>query len=242
MGSGRHRAQRVLLTRTEPGASRQAQALCEAGFEPVKLPLLDIEPVACQVPSETPDIAIALSAHAVTHGSELIAAWRNRPTWLAVGKATARSLAEAGIDTIHPSRASSEGLLALHALAGCRGCQVGILCGESPRALLREVLTAKGAHVTEYPVYRRLPLERNSDYHAHFANLSAVVVSSVEGLQIFTEMWNTYRDAAPVVLCVNSERVAMRARELGFDDVRIAPEPTGRGLARALAGWLRRTA
>ncbi len=229
---------RVLVTRTEPGATRQAEALREAGLEAVKLPLLEIEQVPCPVPSAVPEIAIALSAHAVTRGGEFITAWGTGPTWLAVGKATARVLAQAGIEAEHPARESSEGLLAVRALADCQGRSVGILCGEHPRPLLRKALVAKKAHVTEYPVYRRLPLARNSDYHAHFANLSAVVVSSIEGLQVFAELWDRHSDAESILVCVNSDRAAVRARALGFDDVRTALAPTGAGLAQEVCGWL----
>jgi len=230
---------RVLVTRTEPGATRQAEALREAGLAAVKLPLLEIEPVPCRAPREVPEIAIVLSAHAVTHGAEFIAAWGNEPTWFAVGKATARVLAQAGIEAEHPRRESSEGLMALKALADCQGRRVAILCGKHPRALVHESLTARKAHVTEYPVYRRLSLVRNSDYHAHFAHLSAVVVSSIEGLQVFAELWNRHSDAQSILLCVNSDRAAARARELGFDDVRTARAPSGAGLAQEIRGWLR---
>ena len=236
---------RVLLTRTEPGASRQADALLEVGLEPVKLPLLKIEPVACQAADEVPELAVVLSAHAVTHGASVIRGWGNRPRWLAVGKATARALGEVGIAAAHPARESSEGVLALQALEACRGQRVGILCGESPRPLLRQALVARGAHVSEYPVYRRLPLEPISDYHAHMTNLSAVVVSSVEGLRVFADLWNEFWNehggARSVLLCVKSKRIAELARELGFDKVRVSSRPTGGGLAHELAGWLRQT-
>ena len=232
------RRHRVLLTRTEPGATRQADALSAAGLQPVKLPLLKIEPVPCEVPGEIPDVVIVLSAHAVAHGANIIEAWGDGANWLAVGKATARALAEVGIHAISPARESSEGILASEALAALQDRRVGVVCGESPRPLLRETLIDRGAHLIECPVYRRLPVRRNSDYHAHLANLSAVVLSSAEGLRVFADLWNDFCREKSVMLCVKSERIADLARRLGFKDVRTSTGTTGMALAHELAGWI----
>ena len=208
------------------------------GLAPVKLPVLTIEPVPCEVDEDVPDVAVVLSAHAVAHGGNVLSAWGSGPEWLAVGKATARALSEVGVHARRPARSSSEGLLALDVFEACEGLHVGILCGESPRPLLAEALTGRGALVSEYPVYRRLPLKPKSDYHAQLSSVSAVVVSSVDGLQAFHDLWNEARGADSVMLCVNAERIADKAHQLGFTDVRVSAAANGAGLGQELVKWL----
>lgn len=229
---------RVLVTRTEPGVSRQAHALLAKGLQPVKLPLIEIEPVAFVLAKDVPEVAIALSAHAALHGAEAIRKWGDRPQWLAVGKATARALEAKGIQAAHPEEESSEGLLATPELTDCAQKTIAILCGASPRPLLGDTLRARGADVSEYYVYRRLPVKRISDYHEHFLGVSAVMVSSVEGLHAFAEIWRAGRGASSVMLCVNSIRAARAARLLGFDNLRLSRTQSPGQLADSVFEWL----
>ena len=231
---------RVLVTRTEPGASRQANALLANGLQPVKLPLIEIEPVTFALGEGAPELVIVLSVHAVRHGAEAIRSWGDVPSWLAVGKATARALEEMGIHAIVPERESSEGLLDLPELDRCADKQIAILCGESPRPLLRETLQERGAGVSEYHVYRRLPVKDISDYHEHLSELSAVIVSSVEGLHAFADLWKTRQGSNSVMLCAGSARIAQAAVSRGFDNIRLLETQSGVGLADALVDWLSR--
>ena len=231
---------RVLVTRTEPGASRQANALLAKGLQPVKLPMIEIEPVTFALGKDLPEVVIVLSVHAVRHGAEAIQSWGDAHLWLAVGKATARALEEMGIHATVPERESSEGLLDMPELGQCADKQIAILCGESPRPLLRETLQERGVDVSEYQVYRRLPVKDISDYHEHLSELSAVIVSSVEGLHAFADLWKTHQGLSSVMLCVGSTRIARAAVSRGFKNLRLLETQSGVGLADALADWLSR--
>ncbi len=231
---------RVLVTRTEPGASRQARALLEKGLRPVKLPLIKIEPVAFTLEEDLPEVVVALSAHAVQHGAEAIRTWEDVPLWIAVGKATARALEVLGVHAIQPERESSEGLLDMPELGRCAKKRIAILCGESPRPLLRENLQERGAEVSEYHVYRRLPVKDISDYHEHLSELSAVIVSSVEGVLAFADLWNTRQGSNSVMLCAGSVRIARAAASRGFNNLRLLNTQSGTGLAESLVDWLSR--
>ncbi len=231
---------RVLVTRTEPGASRQADALAAKGLQPVKLPLIEVEPVACSLGMDVPEVVVVLSAHAVRHGADVIARWGEAPVWLAVGKVTARALAQRGVHAGGPERESSEGLLEVPELVRCAGRKVAILCGESPRPLLRETLQERGAEVTEYHLYRRLPVKDISDYHEHLSDVSAVIVSSVEGLHAFADLWSTLQGSKSVMLCASSVRIARAAVSGGFENLRLLEAQTGAAMADAMLDWLSR--
>lgn len=233
-------APRVLVTRTEPGASRQADALAAKGLQPVKLPLMEIEPVTCLLGRDLPEVVVVLSAHAVRHGADAIACWGQARVWLAVGKATARALEEMGVHAIWPDRESSEGLLEIPELVRCAGRKVAILCGESPRPLLKATLQERGAEVAEYHVYRRLPVKGISDYHKRLCDVSAVMVSSVEGLHAFADLWTTCGGPKSVMLCVGSARIARAGVSRGFENLRLLEAQTGTGIGDALLDWLSR--
>ena len=231
----------VLVTRTEPGASRQSEALRSLGLEAIKLPMIAIEPVPCDLGREVPDLVIVLSAHAVLHGRKAIDAWGGSATWLAVGSATANALKALNIEAAQPRLEASEGLLALVQLRECAGRRVAVLCGESPRPLLKETLSQRGAEVLEYPVYRRVPLTHVSDYHGHLLEasaVSAVIVSSVEGLRAFDGLWCSLQGPRSVLLCVNSQRAEQVAMQIGYSNLRRLTSQSPAAVAQNLADWL----
>ena len=149
---------RVWLTRTRPGADRQAQILRAAGHEPLVCPALTIaEEPGCAPRGPFSDV-VFLSEHAVRLGVPRLATepWFAGARTYAVGAATAGHLAEAGIRADVPEDASSEGLLALPEFADARGRAVLIVCGAGGRDLLEKALAARGARVEKLVVYRRV--------------------------------------------------------------------------------------
>lgn len=232
------RSHQVLVTRSEPGASQQATALRAEGLQPITLPLIEITPLSCDPCGATPEIAIVLSAHAVHHGKHLVSAWGTKTNWLAVGSATASALSSQGIDATSPDESSSEGLLALTQLRECVGTRISILCGESPRPLLKKMLTQRGACVSEYPVYKRTPLTEFAHYHDQVREARAAIVFSLEGLDVFAALWKAASGTKSVMLCVNSRRAQCRALQLGFDTLRLLSSQSHEVVAREVANWL----
>ncbi|HTE42827.1 MAG TPA: uroporphyrinogen-III synthase [Steroidobacteraceae bacterium] len=146
----------VLVTRPQP----QAQVLCERivaqGGAAIALSAIAIEPVHGDAPSQEFDWWIFISANAVQHG------WSRLPLnsqtrVAAIGKATASALARRDVspDAVPESGSTSEALLAHPAFSDVAGKRVLIVKGEGGREQLLETLTARGAQVSTFDVYRR---------------------------------------------------------------------------------------
>jgi uroporphyrinogen-III synthase len=122
-------------------------------------------------------------------------------------------------------RYDSDGLLALPRLQRMAGREVIVVRGQGGRERLRRVLEARGARVAYAEIYRRRCTERSA--HNLLASWSrlvqAVTVTSVEILEclwrLLGEEGRPLLRATPLV--VLSERIAVRARELGCRQVRV---------------------
>lgn len=152
---------------TRPGSAVQPlrDALTQRGVDSIVQPLVDITAIPVEdrelVTLHPGDICIFISANAVDQGLANLAPQLKALgcAILAVGNATARAVSAAGFDVSVPSRADSEGLLALDALHDVDGKQVVIVKGEGGRGLLAEALKERGALVVSYVCYRREPCE-----------------------------------------------------------------------------------
>lgn len=220
---------------TRPAA--QAQGLCARiaalGGEPVELPAIEIRPPADTAPLtalvarlDEYDLAVFISVNAVQYGLEFILARRSWPQQLqiaAVGLASNAALERYGLyaSLVPEHEFSSEGLLALAALADMHGRRVVILRGNGGRETLYETLTARGAAVDYVEVYRRARPEADPAQIATLlapGQLDAITVTSNETLQ------NLYDMAGPagqpllreIPLVVASPRQAALAARLGF--------------------------
>src|SRR5262249_46534756 len=156
---------RVLITRSQPGASALANALEAAGFACEVAPVIEIERIGTDMDTlhalAEQHVVIFTSAHAVEHAFALIDSARlslpARATWIAIGAATASALARYGIEATTPGVASSEGVLAMPVLARIDGQSVLIVGGAGGRRALDAGLHARGARVARVTVYRRRP-------------------------------------------------------------------------------------
>jgi uroporphyrinogen-III synthase len=218
---------RIVVTRPEPDNARLCEALAAKGYEPIALPLIEIEPLA-QTPERRRliedldlfDVVICTSAHA----ARLAAAWIDRiwlelplePAWYAVGARTAGVLGDYGIDAISPGLQSSEGLLDLRALGSVSNRRCLILKGEGGRPFLADSLIERGALVDVLDLYRRVPLHPDAIAGGFGAECAEyAVVTSVELLEALAKIIPAGVHA-PLVLIVPSERVAQVAREHGY--------------------------
>lgn len=205
---------KVWITRSEPGASRQARALEAARYRCLIAPVLEIEPVAGGVPAGVFDLAIFLSEHAVRLGLPALVLGGARV--LAVGARTAEVLAAMGYGAVQPARADSEGLLALPVLADVAGRRILLVCGEGGRMLLAETLVARGARVERFVCYRRRVVATIAE---DLTAVDAIVAGSAEGVTGVARFWFAGGGSADVPLLVPSVRVQARAVALGFRNV-----------------------
>lgn len=198
---------RVWITRTEPGASRFAKVIRDAGFDAVVAPVLAIVATDNESPSGEFDAAVFVSEHAASFCDDLEP---GRETMLvAIGAATATELERQG-RTVAVVEPSSDALLerwrGSPSLSATR--RVVLVKGEGGRQTLPTVL-ARQAELTVWDAYRR-----EAKIVARPDSLDAIVCSSGEGVRAMAAADEARNQSLPVI--VPSTRVAAIAVELGY--------------------------
>lgn len=202
---------KLWLTRTQPGADRQAAELRCAGYRVQVVPLLEIVPLVAAPPPGPFDIAIFVSEHAVRIGLPQLEPGGVRV--FAVGEHTARTLADAGVVAAVPPLSSSEGLLAMPELQDVAGARVLLVSGADGRELLADQLTARGAQLVRYRCYQRRPLDV---LDPQLLDVDAIVAWSGAAVTALAPRWFAAGGRADVPVLVPSARVAALGVELGF--------------------------
>lgn len=157
------------------------------------LPIFSIAPIACApLPSDyAPAILLAISIPALAYGlAALPAAFKALPCY-AIGRSSAEVWRAAGYTRVSsPAEETSEGLLALADLENLEAKPILLLRGEGGRPTLADGLRARGAHLVERVVYRRLAPsdERCNEIQCWVTDgsdsrRSAVLISSAEALE-----------------------------------------------------------
>ncbi|MBL1375733.1 uroporphyrinogen-III synthase [Zobellella iuensis] len=239
-----------LVVRPEPQNQALCRALAEAGHRPLACPLLSFGdgaglhalPALFDTLTHR-DYVIAVSVPAVTFTDNALRrrglAWPPA-NYVAVGDATGRALAGAGITgATVPEDPRSEGIVSLPGLQALDGCRVLILRGDGGRHMIAPALARRGARVDYCEVYRR-------HYRAdpggslvkswQSAGVDSIIVTSggllAHVFQLATahaKDWLLSR-----LLIVPSIRVADSARELGFTQVINAEGASNQALIAAL--------
>jgi len=186
------------------------------------------------------DIVLFTSPAAVRAAAALRTLRAHRgQAWLAVGAGTAAALRRAGIaGVVAPSRMDSEGLLSLPALAAVRDRSVGLVTAPGGRNVIAPTLVRRGARIVRAEVYARVPVAPSPGALARLRALDApllLALSSSEALHHVLDALPAGLDAKLLrarVLAA-SERLAALARELGFNDIRVAADARPRSLLAA---------
>ncbi len=237
----------VLVTRP----AGQAEGLCRlieaANGRPLAFPSIEIAPPARpdearELLSQSWDLLVFISRNAVEQALALGpgGTWRRAAAIAAVGRATARALAEAGRtpDLVPADRFDTESLLALPPLADLSGRRVLIVRGEGGRTLLGEELLERGGEVHYAEVYRRVrpALDPGPLLHRWSRDVALMTATSDEVLLNLVEILGPEgRDRlARTPLVVISERTAEVARGLGIESVRVAARAEDEAILRAL--------
>lgn len=203
------------MSRSRPGADRQAADLRRAGYRVVVAPVIQVKALAPPAPVGPFDFVIFLSEHAVRLGLPAL----ERQPWfagtqvLAVGARTAVVLENQGVTADVPAEPTSEGLLDLPQLDRLQGRRVLLAAGQGGRALLTRELAARGAEVQRYECYRRIPVDALEPAVLH---CEAVIAASAEALERLARLWREAGGRADVPVLVPSARVAARGVELGL--------------------------
>jgi uroporphyrinogen-III synthase len=208
----------VWITRSQPGAARQAAVLRAHGHQALVVPVLTISRMPGPAQSGSFTDIVFLSEHAVTFGADRLAEDLDFSSVrvFAVGSNTASRLAEFGVSAAIPAVANSEGLLAMPEFASVSGKAVLIIAGDGGRDVLAAGLQARGARVEKLSVYRRQAIDQ-VDYD--LSHVDAVAVSSGDGFEFMARLWFAADGRRDVPVFVPSERVAAIGRRLGFSRV-----------------------
>lgn len=146
----------------------------------------------------------------------------------APGPGTAQALAELGIAAQVPTqRYDSEGLLAMPSLAAPLAAHVVIVGAPDGRGLLQPALQSRGARVSPFHVYRRLPRRLPARQRAALltAGKPLLIVSSGAMLDALTGQLDApglARLRQQAQLVVASDRLRAHALSSGFHDVHVA--------------------
>lgn len=183
----------VWITRPQPGAARTAEALSEAGYDLVLLPLTEIR--ACD-PGLSPEDAARFDAVAVTSANALrhapaalLDALFGKPVY-AVGDATAAEARSRGLAAVESAEGAVDDLVSLIATRESPGASILYLCGRTRTGHLDRKLAEKGfqcrsaelygAEIVSYPTeYFRDALNRHAP--------DAVLFHSAHSVSAFTE-------------------------------------------------------
>lgn len=229
------RGKRVLVTRPREQAQGLVAALAAQGAVPVEFPVIEIEGLpATEVEREKIieldrfDLVVLVSANAARFALDWVDRyWPQLPphlAWLAVGAATERLLAAAGIAASIPDgHANSEALLQLPLLAAVANRKILIIRGIGGRSLLQDELARRGAQVESVALYRRcLPQLGAADIEELLNGqppdaLMATSVDAVTNLDLLLSRVGNWHYAVPLV--VASARIADAARQRGFSRI-----------------------
>ncbi len=242
----------VLLLRSARSRDSLASSLMQAGALVHRLPVLAIEPIVFNAADAIPfdtfiDVnkVVFISRHAVEHGMEWLRLAKvdlRNTTVFAVGSVTAAMLIDRGIVALYPKQqASSEGVLAMSAMASVEGQRILIVRGEGGRALLKDSLSDRGAQVAYLEAYRRVPdFSHVEDIRAVVCGEAPVVamLHSGETAKAYAGLLNSMPDQVWNIPCVvPGARVAKLAREEGFNRVLVARSAMDSDMEQAVRYW-----
>ncbi|WP_299003686.1 uroporphyrinogen-III synthase [uncultured Shewanella sp.] len=181
---------KVLLTRPEGKNHAMAVALEKQGIPYVITPLIKILPTFTSNSQDRfahADAIIFVSTNAVTFAKQLHSSpWPTDIPYFAVGQATQKALLALGIQATAPKKGApqtSEGVLALPALASIKNKNILIVRGTGGRETLADTLKQRQAQVTYWEVYQRVPVELKANQITNqwqIAKIDTIIVTSGE--------------------------------------------------------------
>lgn len=204
------------VTRSEPGASQLGNYLVSCGINVLVEPCLTIRATHQAQPTNSSDLEIFLSRHAVEHS--FATGWRPTNS-LAIGSATASCIEKWGLKPSVAAHASSESVFEWIQRCDRRIQRVLMVCGRNSRPYLSTNLKQAGIEVIKWEVYERRV--REVDVSQINNAIDVIECSSVTTLRYLYELTktNSAKNLMEVPIIVPSKRVLQLARSLGFREV-----------------------
>jgi uroporphyrinogen-III synthase len=227
-------ARRILITRSEPGASQSAERLLALGYQPIVEPLFTLEAIPAMLPMF--DALAFTSANGVRAFAGL--SQRRDAAVYCVGQRTADVAREAGFTEIKSADGDVEALLKLieqDMPATARLLHTG---NEDSRGDLAGQLKAGGRDATFIATYRAAAIAAPDPvlYEHLFgrASFDAVLIHSPRAADILAGFVAAWPAHAAIDVAAMSEAAARPLRPHA-DGIEVATQPTEGALLEALA-------
>ncbi|MGH1460509.1 MAG: uroporphyrinogen-III synthase [Neptuniibacter sp.] len=247
---------RVIVTRPEHQSQNLINLLQAQGAEAVQFPLLQISAIEesssefQRLKQKILDLdlfqhVIFISPNAASFGYDWIDHyWPQLPIgiqWFAIGKKTAETLSNYGIDAYHsPLGYDSEALLLCPALKKISGEKVLIMRGQGGRETLANELRARGAEVSYAELYIRSCPEYDNTTIVQTLDPApdCILFSSGAGLENLVSLINRTTLSIDSIknshIIVPSDRINAAARAAGFKRITTASGPDDQAMLQAL--------
>jgi uroporphyrinogen-III synthase len=216
---------RILVTRSEPGASETAQRLRAAGFDAIVEPLFVIVPIDAAVPEF--DALAFTSANGARQFARLSP--RRDARVFCVGARTAQAAREAGFTEVISADGDVEALIDLIARKLPHGMRLLHVGNAESRGDLAERLSAAG-HVARFvPVFHAAPVQspgpRLAALLAGDAQINAVMVHSPRASTILAGFVDSAGGRAlPTIVAISEAAAAPLAGRAARIEIAAAPD------------------
>jgi uroporphyrinogen-III synthase len=224
-------SRRVLVTRPEPGASRTAKRLRDAGFSPLALPLSETRALPAVSVPETFDAIAVTSANAIRHASRALLDRLAGSRCYAVGQKTAAAALQAGFADIVTGPGDADALANAIISAEKPGAAILYLCGRVRLPAFEERLRAAGIDVGPVETYDAVGMDYESSFVRRLLDeqpVDAVLLYSANAAKAFVDIASR-PELAPLfqgadLYCL-SPRVALALGASGSAQSHVAVEP-----------------
>ena len=231
-----------LLLRPQAKCQASAQAFKQANLSAVACGLIDTvvdDDAILRLPAKIAQlrrhteqtIYVIVTSTVAAHQCVLMKQqWPSNVCFFAVGASTGRILHNAGLTVTVPKEARTEGLLALPQLNHVENQSIIIMKGFGGRELLHDILTARGAKVAEWEVYKRIKLDTpvsTQDWRA--AQIHCIIATSGEVIQAAFDYFevNWLQTLNWIVV---SQRTAEIASKLGVTKIDMSRDASDQAL------------
>lgn len=216
------RGLKILVTRPEHQATPLTDAIKGHAGIPVLFPTIHIDWVTARQPAVA-DIYIFISNNAVQGFIRSGLSIVQGAYIFAVGKATARALADHGYKNILTPRHGfdSEALLKEETLQNVQSKRIAIIRGYGGRELLATELSKRGALPEYIEVYKRQKSPYNKEQVKKILaeNIDIIIATSNEILDNTVSILQQQKDIRQLPLVVISQRMKNHAIGLGFTNI-----------------------
>ncbi len=224
-------AQRVLVTRPEPGATRTARRLEALGFEPVLLPLSETQPLPVareSVPTDATAIAVT-SANALRHAPSGLIERLSRLPCHAVGARTAESARQAGFLSVNEGPGDAASLADMISIELGKATVV-YLCGRVRMPEFERRLGVNGMRVVPIETYDTVALNPAPSFvHQKLGGqpIDAVLVYSARAAAAFGSLMQMQAEADFLMRDATCFCLSGRIAAAMVDGLRVevAPDP-----------------